>query len=249
VSITTEEEMEGMRAAGAVVARVLAALKAQVRPGVTTGELDALAARLIREHGAQSAPVMVYNFPGAVCISVNDEIVHGIPGQRALEDGDLVKLDVTLEKDGFMADAALTVPVGEVSATARRLVACAERAFHEAMQVARAGQRVFEIGVVVEREVRRQGFSVVRDLCGHGIGRSIHEKPSVPNFFDPNAHERLTEGLVIAVEPIIAAGSGRSLLAKDGWTYKTVDHKLAAHFEHTIVVTRDQPIILTAAAA
>ncbi|HXZ29170.1 MAG TPA: type I methionyl aminopeptidase [Terriglobales bacterium] len=247
--ITTEEEMEGMRAAGAVVALVLAALKALVRPGVTTGELDAAAARLIREHGAQSAPVLVYNFPGAVCISVNDEIVHGIPGQRALEEGDLVKLDVTLEKDGFMADAAVTVPVGEVSATARRLAACAEHAFREAMQVARAGQRVFEIGVVVEREVRRQGFSVVRDLCGHGIGRSIHEKPSVPNFFDPNAHERLTEGLVIAVEPIIAAGSGRSLLARDGWTYKTADHKLAAHFEHTIVVTSSEPIILTAAAA
>jgi methionyl aminopeptidase len=247
VSITTEEEMEGMRAAGAVVARVLAALKAAVRPGVTTGELDALAARLIREQGAQSAPVLVYNFPGAVCISVNDEIVHGIPGQRILEEGDLVKLDVTLEKDGFMADAAVTVPVGEVSATARRLAACAEHAFQEAMQVAHAGQRVFEIGVVVEREVRRQGFSVVRDLCGHGIGRSIHEKPSVPNFFDPNAHEHLTEGLVIAVEPIIAAGSGRSLLARDGWTYKTADHKLAAHYEHTIVVTKDAPIILTAA--
>ena len=247
--ITTEEEMEGMRAAGAVVALVLAALKALVRPGVTTGELDAAAARLIREHGAQSAPVLVYNFPGAVCISVNDEIVHGIPGQRALEEGDLVKLDVTLEKGGFMADAAVTVPVGEVSATARRLAACAEHAFHAAMQAARAGQRVFEIGVVVEREVRRQGFSVVRDLCGHGIGRSIHEKPSVPNFFDPNAHERLTEGLVIAVEPIIAAGSGRSLLARDGWTYKTADHKLAAHFEHTIVVTSSEPIILTAAAA
>jgi methionyl aminopeptidase len=247
VSITTEEEMEGMRAAGALVARVLAALKEQVRPGVTTGELDALAARLIREHGAQSAPILVYNFPGAVCISVNDEIVHGIPGTRALEEGDLVKLDVTLEKNGFMADAAVTVAVGQVSATARRLAACAEHAFRQAMQVARAGQRVFEIGLVVEREVRRQGFSVVRDLCGHGIGRSIHEKPSVPNYFDPNAHERLTEGLVIAVEPIIAAGSGRSLLARDGWTYKTADHKLAAHFEHTIVVTQDAPIILTAA--
>ena len=236
-----------MRAAGAVVALVLAALKALVRPGVTTGELDAVADRLIREHGARSAPVLVYNFPGAVCISVNDEIVHGIPGQRALQEGDLVKLDVTLEKDGFMADAAVTVPVGQVSATARRLAACAEHAFRQAMQVARAGQRVFEIGVVVEREVRRQGFSVVRDLCGHGIGRSIHEKPSVPNFFDPNAHERLTEGLVLAVEPIIAAGSGRPLLARDGWTYKTADHKLAAHFEHTIVVTQDAPIILTAA--
>lgn len=248
MSITTEEEMQGMRAAGAVVALVLAALKKLVRPGVSTGELDAAADRLIRQQGAQSAPVLVYNFPGAVCISVNDEIVHGIPGQRALEEGDLVKLDVTLEKDGFMADAAVTVPVGEVSATARRLAACAEHAFRQAMQAARAGQRVFEIGVVVEREVRRQGFSVVRDLCGHGIGRSIHEKPSVPNFFDPNARERMTEGLVIAVEPIIAAGSGRSLLARDGWTYKTADHKLAAHFEHTIVVTKDAPIILTASA-
>ena len=180
-------------------------------PGITTAELDAVGAAVMREHGAQSAPQLVYKFPGVNCISLNDEAVHGIPGERTVESGDLVKLDVTIEKDGFMADAAETVAVGEVSEENRRLIACAERAFAKAMLVARAGFRVFEIGRAVEREVRRSGFSVIRDLGGHGIGRTIHEEPRVPNYADPEANQILTEGLVITVEPIIAAGSGRAV--------------------------------------
>jgi methionyl aminopeptidase len=160
--------------------------------------------------------------------------------------GDLLKLDVTIEKDGFMADAAETVAVGEVSAEKRRLMACAERAFGKAMLVARAGFRVFEIGRAVEREVRRSGFSVIRDLGGHGIGRTIHEEPRVPNFADPEANQILTEGLVITVEPIIAAGSGRAFVANDGWTVRTADRGPSAHFEHTLVITQGEPILLTA---
>ncbi|HEY7617295.1 MAG TPA: type I methionyl aminopeptidase [Terriglobales bacterium] len=246
MSINTPEELERLRAAGAIARRMLEAMKQRVRPGVTTAELDEAGATVMREHGARSAPAMVYGFPGTNCISLNEEAVHGIPGDRALRDGDLVKLDVTIEKDGFMADAAETVAVGDVPDQSRRLLECAERAFAKAMLVARAGFRVWEIGRVIEREVRRSGFSVIRELGGHGIGRTIHEEPRVPNYADPEASQILSEGLVITVEPIIAAGSGRSVLAKDGWTVCTADRKPSAHYEHTIVITRREPILLTA---
>jgi methionyl aminopeptidase len=189
---------------------------------------------------------MVYGFPGAVCISINDEALHGIPGERALAAGDLVKLDLVAEKDGYLADAAVTVAVPPVAETARRLAQCAERAFHQAMHVARARHRISEIGRAVETEVKRSGFSVMRDFCGHGVGRTIHEEPQVPNYEEPRARERLTEGLVITVEPIIAAGKGAGVRGRDNWTIRTADGSLAAHFEHTIVVTRDAPIVLTA---
>jgi methionyl aminopeptidase len=247
MSINGPEELAGMRAAGAVVCLMLSAMKSAVRPGITTAELDEVGAGVMRQHGARSAPTLVYGFPGVNCISINDEAVHGIPGTRALCEGDLVKLDVAVEKNGFMADAAVTVPVAEVSAERRRLVECAERAFAKAMLVARAGFRVSEIGRAVEREVRRSGFSVIRDLGGHGIGHTIHEEPRVPNFADPEANQILTEGLVITVEPIIAAGSGRSFVAPDKWTIVTSDHSASAHYEHTLVITKGAPMLLTAA--
>lgn len=246
MSIQDEQELLSLKAAGRVVRMVLDAMKAEVRPGVTTRQLDEAGARVMQENGARSAPSMVYKFPGASCISLNDEAVHGIPGERKLMEGDLVKLDVTVEKDGFMADAAITVAVGRVSSQAEQLMACAERAFHKAMLVARAGFRVFEIGKMVEREVRKSGFSVVRELGGHGIGRTIHELPHVPNYADPHAQQIMSEGLVITVEPIIASGSGRVFTDKDGWTVRTGDHSLSAHFEHTLVITSGAPILLTA---
>jgi methionyl aminopeptidase len=247
LSITTPEEFERMRAAGAVVRRVIEAMKRAVRPGVTTKELDDIGDEVMRGEGAQSAPALVYQFPGSSCISLNEEAVHGIPQDRSLADGDLLKLDVTVEKDGYMADAAVTVPVGEISPEKQRLIACAERAFEKAMLVARAGYRVLEIGRAVEREVRKEGFSVIRDLGGHGIGRTIHEAPRVPNYADPHAAEILSEGMVITIEPIIAAGSGRAILANDGWTVKTADRRPSAHYEHTLVITKGAPILLTAA--
>ena len=247
MSITTEEELRALRAAGEAVSRVLEAMKQAVRPGVTTAELDDVGAAVMRSQGARSAPAMVYRFPGANCISINEEAVHGIPAQRQLRNGDLVKLDVTVEKDGFMADAAVTVPVGPVSDADQKLMACAEHAFQKALLVARAGFRVFDIGRAVEKEVRRDGFSVIRELGGHGIGRTIHENPRVPNFADTTATEFLSEGMVITIEPIIAAGKGEVQTGRDGWTVCTVDRSRSAHYEHTIVITRGRPIILTAA--
>src|SRR5580704_184334 len=247
MSINGPEDLAGMREAGAIVALMLKAMKTAVRPGITTAELDNIGANVMQQHGARSAPALVYKFPGVNCISVNEEAVHGVPGERALQTGDLVKLDVTVEKDGFMADAAVTVPVGEVTEERQRLVVCAERAFAKAMLVARAGFRVSEIGRAVEREVRRSGFSVIRDLGGHGIGRTIHEEPRVPNFAHPEANQILTEGLVITVEPIIAAGSGRAYVARDKWTIVTSDHSASAHYEHTLVITKGEPMLLTAA--
>ena len=246
MSIQDEHDLASLRAVGRIVRQVLEAMKAEVRPGVSTRDLDEVGARVMRENGARSAPRMVYQFPGANCISLNDEAVHGVPSDLKLKDGDLVKLDVTLEKDGYMADAAITVPVGSVSKQAQELIACAERAFQKAMLVARAGFRVFEIGRTVEREVRRSGFHVIRELGGHGIGRTIHEAPHVPNYPDPQARQIMKEGLVITVEPIISSGSGRVFTDKDGWTVKTSDRSLSAHFEHTLVVTSGAPILLTA---
>jgi methionyl aminopeptidase len=246
MTIKNQEELTGMRAAGTVACHMLEAMKQSVTSGITTVELDEVGAKVMREHGARSAPALVYIFPGVSCISVNDEAVHGIPGQRKLQDGDLVKLDVTVEKDGFMADAAVTVSVGVATEEKQRLMSCAERAFELAMLVARAGNRVSEIGRVVEHEVRRCGFSVIRELGGHGIGRTIHEQPSVPNYRDPGEQGLLKKGLVITVEPIIAAGSGTVSLASDGWTLRTMDGTASAHYEHTLMITEKEPVILTA---
>ncbi|HEX2224349.1 MAG TPA: type I methionyl aminopeptidase [Thermoanaerobaculia bacterium] len=251
MSIDSEKDLEGLRRIGRIVRLALEAMRKRVRPGVTTGELDEVGAEVLAKNGARSAPNLVYDFPRSICISVNDEAVHGIPGDRALAPGDVLKLDTTAEKDGYMADAAITVVVPPAPETARRLAACAQEAFFQAMKAARVGNRVNDIGRAVEAEVRRQGFSVLRDLSGHGIGRSIHEEPSVPNYYDPYSRHPLTEGLVLAVEPIISAGtsarSARTVTDADGWTVRTADGSLAAHFEHTIVITRGRPILLTAA--
>jgi methionyl aminopeptidase len=247
MSISSPEELESLRAAGRVVRRMIEAMKRQVRPGVTKAELDEIGARVMRQHGARSAPSLVYGFPGTSCISVNEEAVHGVPSGRALREGDLVKLDVTVEKDGFMADAAETIAVGHAPQESLRLIACAERAFAKAVSVARAGIRVRAIGRAIEREVQANHFSVIRELGGHGIGRAIHEEPMMPNFADPAAKQILTAGLVITIEPIIAAGSGGVVLAQDGWTVRTADRRPSAHYEQTLVITDCEPMLLTAA--
>jgi methionyl aminopeptidase len=247
MSIVTEQQLRALREVGRIVRLALEAMRARLAPGVSTAELDRAAAEVLAANGAGAAPQRIYNFPGSACISVNEEIVHGIPGERVVLPGDLVKLDVTAEKGGFVADAAITVAVPPVDPEAERLIACVEAAFGRAIDVVRAGNCVSDIGRAVEDEVRSRGFSIVRELTGHGIGRAIHEKPPVPNYFDRRFRQRLTEGLVLAVEPIIAAGNGRSIGSPDGWTVLTADGSLAAHFEQTLVVSSGEPILLTAA--
>lgn len=247
MSIRSEAELKKLQAIGKIVRMALDAMSDAVRPGITTAEIDFVGAAQLARFGAESSPPKVYGFPGTACISVNDEAIHGIPGKRPLAEGDLVKLDLTAEKDGFVADAAFTVRVGKVSATADALARCAESAFRQALKAAKAGNRVYEIGRSVEREVRRCGFSVIRELCGHGVGRTIHEEPCVPNHFDPRFRTKLSEGLVITIEPIISAGDGSAYLQPDRWTICTGDGSLAAHYEHTVVITRGEPILLTAA--
>jgi methionyl aminopeptidase len=245
MSIESEADWKGLRRVARVARLTLDALAAEVRPGVTTGELDKVAARVFAAHGARSAPAAVYGFPGTVLISLNDEIVHGIPGPRQVKAGDVVKLDVTVEKDGYVADAARSIVVEPAASTAHRLVACATAAFQAALAVARAGVRVNEIGRAVEREVRRGGFVVVQGLTGHGVGRTIHEEPSVPNQYDPMQRDVLTEGLVVTIEPMISAGSARVVQDGDGWTLRTADGSMSAHHEHTLVITRAVPVVLT----
>ena len=244
MSIDDPQELEGLRRAGAVVAATLRDVRARVRPGVTTAELDAAAERVFEAHGARSGPRLDYDFPGTICISVDAEAVHGIPGPRALREGELVKLDVTAELDGYYADACRTVIVGHGRPRDQRLVAAAQSALRRGIAAASAGNNVGAIGAAVQTEVERRGFSVCAELTGHGIGRRIHEEPDVPNVAWDGPE--LTNGLVITVEPIIAAGAGDVYVDDDGWTIRTDDGSTSAHFEHTIVVTEGAPILVTA---
>jgi methionyl aminopeptidase len=244
VSIETPDELAGMQAAGAAVAATIREVRRHVRPGVSTAELDRIAARTLQRHGARSAPQLVYRFPGHICISVGDAAVHGVPNARRLREGDVVTIDVTAERDGFFADAATTVGVGGLRPRVKRLLACSQAALHAALGAAKAGAPVSAIGAAAQAEVHKRGFTVMHELCGHGIGRTIHEDPNVPNV--PGAPGVLTEGLVIAVEPIIADGDTEYVEDPDGWTLRTRGGSMAAHAEHTIVVRDGRPLVLTA---
>lgn len=233
---------------GRIVALTLQAMKAEVLPGRTTAEIDRVAAHTLRRWDAKSAPKLRYGFPATACISVNDEVVHGIPGDRKLENGDLVTIDVTAELDGYIADAAVSLVAGDATALHERLIGCARRAFNASMKYARAGRPIRRLGHEIERQVRSEGFHVIRELNGHGVGREIHEPPNVPNYGASWANERFREGLVITIEPIISAGTNQYYELSDGWTTRTIDGSLAAHHEHTILITRSRPVILTTAA-
>jgi methionyl aminopeptidase len=246
MSIETQADLDGLRAAGRVVARAIRAMRARVRPGVSTAELDRIGARVFADAGARSGPQLAYRFPGVNCISVNDEAVHGIPGRRRLREGDLVKLDVTAELDGYYADACVSVPVGTVAPSRLSLIAAGQTALKEAIAVARAGTPINEIGRTVNRIVTAQGYAVCPELTGHGIGRRVHEWPTVPNYDAPELNQPLTTGLVITIEPIISAGTGAVYQSRDGWTIKTADEAVSAHVEHTIVITESAPLLITA---
>lgn len=246
MTIDNDDDLEGLKRAGRVVAEARDAMLAAVAPGVTTGELDAIGREVFRRHGARSAPQATYDFPGSTCISVNDEAAHGVPSlNRRLRSGDIVNLDVSAELDGYFSDTGASAPVGEVSVVASELLEATRLAQRDAMNAACAGRTLRHVGRAVQARARRHGFSVIKNLYGHGIGRALHEGPSVPSF-DDGQRMLLWEGLVLAVEPFLSVTADHIVDAPDGWTLRTSDGSLVAQYEHTMVVTRDQPIVLTA---
>jgi methionyl aminopeptidase len=247
MSIESAADLDGITRVGRAVARILQEMEATVRPGLSTAQLDALGAAAMRRLGVRSAPRQTYGFPGFTCISVNDEIVHGVPGPRRLRFGDVVKIDVTVEAAGYVADAARTVIVGPASPKAVRLHASAVAALRAALAVARAGELVSIIGRAVEARAHADGFAVVRELCGHGVGRTIHEKPQVPNYENRFQRDVLTRGLVIAIEPMLAARPARAIEDADGWTIRTHNGAIAVHEEHTVIIGDGAPMVVTAA--
>jgi len=245
VTIATAQDIEYLQKVGRIVALTIEEMRQNLQPGMTTKELDDIGARFLAQHGARSAPRLVYDFPGTTCISVSEEVVHGVPDDRVIHPGDLVTIDVTAELDGYIADSAITVPIPPVPRAAEQLLQATRSALRKALQVARAGRPLNAIGRAVETEVRRHGFTVIRPLTGHGLGRTIHEEPSVPNFYHRRLNQPLEDGLVIAIEPIVSAGNGQIVTEDDDWTISTADGSLSAHFEHTIIVTKGRPIIVT----
>jgi methionyl aminopeptidase len=246
MTVDSEQDIEGLKAIGRVVALTLEEMKSHVRAGITTQELDEIGGEVLRKHGARSAPRLVYNFPGETCISLNDEAAHGIPGSRRIQPGDLVNLDVSAEMDGYFGDSGLTVAVTPVTPEKQRLLECAQAALRHAIRVARADVKMNRIGLEVERQAQRCGFTILRDLCGHGVGRSIHESPhNVLNFFYRQDERLLEDGLVLTIEPFLSNGSQRVFPAQDGWTLRTEGGRLSAQFEHTLVIRRGQPLVTT----
>lgn len=250
VPVKTEEEIALMRECGRIVAEVLALVGAQVRPGVTTAELDTLAEEYIRSQGGRPAfkgygHDTANPFPGTLCVSLEEEVVHGIPDRRMLREGQVVSVDVGVEKGGFFGDGARTFPVGRVDDERQRLLRVTEESLARGIEQACAGNRLHDVSWAVQRHVEAAGFSVVRDLVGHGIGRRLHEEPAVPNFGGPGTGPVLREGMTLAIEPMVNAGTEEVTVAKDGWTVRTADGRPSAHFEHTVVVRRGRAEILT----
>jgi methionyl aminopeptidase len=246
MSINDEHDVEGLKRIGAVVAEARDAMGAHVAPGVTTAELDAIGQEILERHGARSAPRLAYGFPGVTCISVNDRIAHGIPSRDCvLRAGDLVNIDVSAELDGYWADTGASFPAGTVSAQADALLRATRRALEDGMSQARAGAPLRNIGRAVERRAKDSGFKVVRNLCGHGVGRHIHEPPSVLNTYDREDRTVMRAGLVITIEPFLTLSATMAVQDDDGWTLRSSDGSLGAQFEHTMIVTGSGPIVVT----
>jgi methionyl aminopeptidase len=240
------DELERMREAGRLVGEVLAELAGLVAPGVTTADLDAVAEKRIARAGATPAFKGYHGYPATICASINDEVIHGIPsGRRLLNDGDIISIDVGASLNGYFGDSAITLPVGQVSEEAATLLRVTEEALYKAIDRVRPGSRISDLGHAVQKHVEAYGFSVVREFVGHGIGQRMHEEPQVPNYGDPGRGPRLTEGMVLAIEPMVNAGKPAVKVLGDGWTAVTRDSSLSAHFEHTVAVTAAGPWILT----
>lgn len=247
IAIKTRDEVELMRKAGRLVAETLDLVCGAVRPGMTTRELDAMAEEFIRSHGAEPAFKGYMDYPATLCVSINDEVVHGIPGDRRLEEGQIVSIDVGVKINGWFGDSARTVRLGPVTEEADRLLNATEEALRRGIQQARAGNRLGDISSAVQTYIEEQGYSIVRDLVGHGIGRKMHEEPQVPNFGEPSTGVRLEAGMVLAIEPMVNIGGPAITFDADKWTVRTADGSLSAHFEHTVAITSNGPDILTIA--
>lgn len=245
ISLKSPREIECMRRAGRLTAQARALAGSMVRPGVTTHEIDTAVRKFIESHGAKPSFLGYGGFKGSACISVNEEVIHGIPGPRKLKEGDIVSVDVGAFLDGFHGDCAATFPCGQVSEEAMRLIQVTEQSFWEGIKLARAGNRVFDISHAVQQYVESNGFSVVRDFVGHGVGAKLHEPPEVPNFGPAGHGARLQPGMTIAVEPMVCAGDWRVKVLKDGWTTVSADGSLTAHYENTILITDGEPEVLT----
>lgn len=245
IILKSPDEIESMRRAGVVVAEVLEVLKGKVRPGATTLDLEEIAEEETRKRKASPAFKGYRGYPFCLCTSVNSEVVHGMPSKKVLKEGDIVSIDYGSFVEGFYGDAAVTVPVGRVSEEAARLVRVTEESLAKAVEAAREGNRLLDISSAVQSHVEPQGFSVVRDFVGHGIGRELHEPPQVPNFGVPGRGVKLKAGMVLAIEPMINSGGWAVKVLEDGWTAVTADGKLSAHFEHTVAITPDGPRVLT----
>ena len=244
--VQTNEELEALKKIGKIVAEVREAMKAATKPGMTTKEIDELGGKLLTEKGAISGPMGEYDFPGYTCISVNEEVAHGIPGSRVIKEGDLVNIDVSASYDGYFADTGISFVVGEGYEDKEKLCAVAESAFNRAMLKVKAGARLNQIGKAVAREAKDNGLHVIMNLTGHGIGKSLHEAPQhVLNYYDAWDPTILKEGMVLAVEPFISQKAEHIVESGDGWTFVTPDKSLVAQIEHTIIVTKDAPILLT----
>jgi len=245
IYIKSEQEIESMRRANALVMEVLVELKGMVKPCVMLNDLEKKACELTKKRGAVPAFKGYSGYPSALCVSVNEVVIHGIPDGRRFENGDIVGIDFGVLLDGFYGDAAITVPVGNISKEASRLVITTKAALYEGIKKAKKGRRVGDISAAVQNYVERNGFSVVRDFTGHGIGRNLHEEPSIPNFGKAGTGVLIEKGMTFAIEPMVTAGSYEIEVLSDGWTAITVDRSLSAHFEHTIVITDNEPEILS----
>ena len=235
-----------MREAGKITGEALLVARDHIREGISTWELDALIRNHIEKRGAKPSFLGLYGFPGSACISINDEVIHGIPSKtRILQEGDIVKIDVGAFYKGFHGDSARTFPVGKVSEEATRLIAATKQSFYEALEAVKVGNRVGDIGAAVDGYIRKQGFSVVRRYVGHGVGRDVHEQPDVPNYGTPGRGPRLCSGLTIAIEPMVNVGTHEVRELSDGWTVKTADGSLSAHYENTVALTDEGVINLT----
>ncbi|NME84046.1 type I methionyl aminopeptidase [Clostridium sp. SM-530-WT-3G] len=245
IILKSNDEIALMKKAGKIVGETLLLLEEKVKPGVTTAELDIMAEEFITKHGAKPSFKGLYGFPSSLCISVNEQVIHGFPGSYVLKEGDIVSVDCGACIDGFHGDAARTFPVGNISKEAQRLIDITRDSFFKGIEYAKVGNRLSDISYEIQSYVEAAGFSVVRDFVGHGIGRNVHEDPNVPNFGKSGRGPKLQEGMVLAIEPMVNAGTYKVKTLKDGWTVVTADNSLSAHYENTVAILSDGPEILT----